>query len=239
MLKLQKFIQKANNVHNNKYDYSEAIYVNSYTKLKIRCPLHGIFEQRPNSHVSNKDGCPTCGSLSKQAKFKDSTVTFIEKAQRIHGHFYEYPRTKYGNNNNEKVIITCKVHGDFLQAPRTHLEGKGCKLCGNLSKTVFSLTDFKQACERHSGNGTFYILRCFNNYESFYKVGITSKTIKDRYSSSVTMPYNFEIVQEVIGDPYLVFNLELKVKSYIIQNKLQYNPKLSFSGSVKECYSLN
>ena len=53
------------------------------------------------------------------------------------------------------------------------------------------------------------------------------------------MPYNFEIVQEVIGDPYLVFNLELKVKSYIIQNKLQYNPKLSFSGSVKECYSLN
>ena len=239
MLKLQKFIQKANDIHHFKYDYSGVDYINSYTKVKIKCPLHGVFEQRPNSHISNKDGCPTCGQLSKRSKFKDSTLTFIEKSQKIHGSIYDYSKTKYGSNNNEKVLITCKVHGDFFQAPRTHLEGKGCKLCGNLSKTVFSLSDFKKACERHRGIGTFYILRCFNNYESFYKVGITSKTIKERYSNSVTMPYNFEIVQEFTGDPFVVFNLELKVKSFILKNTLQYSPKLAFSGSSKECYSFN
>ena len=47
MTKTENFIIKANEIHGNIYDYSLAEYVNSKTKVKIICPEHGIFEQRP------------------------------------------------------------------------------------------------------------------------------------------------------------------------------------------------
>ncbi len=54
-----EFINKANIVHNNKYDYSLVEYVNSKVKVKIICPEHGIFEQIPNGHLGGQ-GCPNC-----------------------------------------------------------------------------------------------------------------------------------------------------------------------------------
>ena len=53
------FINRANEIHNNKFDYSKVEYVNSYTKVCIICPIHGEFWQSPNHHLS-KRGCPIC-----------------------------------------------------------------------------------------------------------------------------------------------------------------------------------
>jgi len=58
-LTTEKFIKKAKAVHGNKYDYSLVEYKNTYTKVKIICPIHGIFEQTPGSHL-NGCGCPKC-----------------------------------------------------------------------------------------------------------------------------------------------------------------------------------
>ena len=60
-----KFIEKAKIVHGNKYDYSEVKYTVTRGKVKIICPIHGEFEQTPESHLQGK-GCPRCGHhLSK------------------------------------------------------------------------------------------------------------------------------------------------------------------------------
>jgi hypothetical protein len=48
----QEFIEKAKLIHGELYDYSLVNYVNNYTKVKIICNKHGIFEQIPNSHLS-------------------------------------------------------------------------------------------------------------------------------------------------------------------------------------------
>jgi len=37
------FIKNSNDVHNNFYDYSLVEYINNRTKIKIICPIHGIF----------------------------------------------------------------------------------------------------------------------------------------------------------------------------------------------------
>ena len=42
-LTLEEFIQKANLIHGNKYDYSKVVYVNNYTPITIICPEHGEF----------------------------------------------------------------------------------------------------------------------------------------------------------------------------------------------------
>lgn len=60
LLGLDKFIEKSNKIHHNKYDYSNVNYINSYTKVIITCPKHGDFLQKPQDHLYSKAGCPVC-----------------------------------------------------------------------------------------------------------------------------------------------------------------------------------
>lgn len=53
------FIERSSVIHNNKYNYSLVNYLNSQTKVKIICNLHGVFEQKPNTHIRGAN-CPTC-----------------------------------------------------------------------------------------------------------------------------------------------------------------------------------
>ena len=57
--KTMSFIQRANLIHNNKYDYSKVDYVNSYTKVCIICPEHVEFWKRPGKHIAGQ-GCTKC-----------------------------------------------------------------------------------------------------------------------------------------------------------------------------------
>ncbi|MGI0075872.1 MAG: DUF7487 domain-containing protein [Nitrosopumilaceae archaeon] len=63
---------------------------------------------------------------------------FIERATRIHGHYYDYRDTLYINDRS-KVIIICNKHGVFKQTPNSHYSGSGCPVCGaeNRKQTVF------------------------------------------------------------------------------------------------------
>lgn len=56
-----EFITKSTLKYNGKYDYSLAVYKRSDNKIKIVCPIHGIFKQTPSSHLSAKLGCTKCG----------------------------------------------------------------------------------------------------------------------------------------------------------------------------------
>ena len=53
---------------------------------------------------------------------------FIEKAKLKHGDKYDYSMVEYINWNT-KIIIICKEHGEFLQVPNNHLNGRGCFYC--------------------------------------------------------------------------------------------------------------
>jgi len=57
MTPLSKFIKRSNNIHADKYNYSKSIYKNMKTKVIIICPIHGEFNQTPDSHLSGQ-GCP-------------------------------------------------------------------------------------------------------------------------------------------------------------------------------------
>ena len=60
------FLDNARKKHNNKFDYSLVNYINSKTNIKIICPIHGEFEQTPETHLSS-NGCKLCSfeSLAK------------------------------------------------------------------------------------------------------------------------------------------------------------------------------
>ena len=124
------FIIKAQKIHGDVYDYSKVEYINNTTNVIIICKKHGQFEQQPSNHLMNR-GCVHCGR-ERTGKINSSDQdTFITKAKEIHGELYDYSKVEYVKSN-ENVIIICKKHGPFEQAPSGHLGGRGCRTCGNL-----------------------------------------------------------------------------------------------------------
>ena len=77
------------------------------------------------------------------------------------------------------------------------------------------------------------MVRLFNDNESFYKVGITFNTIKERMSY---IPYNFEIIHfiESASNAKSIFELEAEFKDIV--KKSSYKPEIKFGGH-KECLS--
>ena len=84
------------------------------------------------------------------------------------------------------------------------------------------------------GKARFYVIRCWSDDEEFYKVGITTKSIKHRFSGKY-FPYQYEIKQEIIDDAENIWNLEKVVKR--LAKDLQYTPKQYFQG-ITECFKL-
>lgn len=55
----EDFIEKAKNVHGDKWGYENVVYVKAVSKVEIMCKRHGVFKQTPNHHLSGK-ACPQC-----------------------------------------------------------------------------------------------------------------------------------------------------------------------------------
>ncbi len=126
----QIFIDKSKEIHGDKYNYSQVDYKNCDTKVKIKCPEHGIFEQIPYLHYKKGSGCIKCAEKKVGASFRKNNENFIQEAKNIHNNFYDYSKTKY--EKAQKVVkIICPEHGVFTQTPTNHLSGKGCKKCYN------------------------------------------------------------------------------------------------------------
>lgn len=118
----EDFIIKAKQIHGEKYDYSLINYINNSTKVKIICPVHGIWEQKPEGHLNGK-GCRKCSGSEKL-----TTEIFIRKSSDIHDNKYDYSLVNY-TGHYDKVKINCPVHGIFEQGAGSHLSGIGCPRC--------------------------------------------------------------------------------------------------------------
>lgn len=121
------FIERAREIHGNKYNYNKVDYKRSDVKVKIICPKHGEFSQTPRAHL-NGEGCPKCYLESKPY----TTEEYVNKAIERHGTFYDYSLVNY-QGKQHKIKIICPVHGEFIQRPMNHLQGAGCPVCGKLS----------------------------------------------------------------------------------------------------------
>jgi len=68
-LTTKKIIQRFKDLREDKgefYNYSQVEYINSSTKIKIICSLHGEFYQYPLDHIKNYTGCTQCSSVKRK-----------------------------------------------------------------------------------------------------------------------------------------------------------------------------
>lgn len=123
----QDFVAKAREAHGSEYDYSQAQYQRSDTKISILCSIHGLFKQTPASHLSGQ-GCPKCGKGKITGRSAMTTEDFVKKARVVHGDRYDYSRVEY-ISATKKVEIVCRTHGVFCQQAHSHTRGSGCPEC--------------------------------------------------------------------------------------------------------------
>lgn len=119
------FINRAELVHGNRYDYSKSVYVTTMKKLVVTCSVHGEFLVSPCNHYKGK-GCPRC-----VFKFRNLSE-FITTAYELWGNKYDYSKSIYAGHD-EKITVVCPTHGDFLVSPDNHTRRTqpcGCPKCG-------------------------------------------------------------------------------------------------------------
>lgn len=174
----ETFIKKATATHNNKYSYDQVKYKNTKTKVLINCPDHGYFSQTPCDHLTGY-GCPTCGGTQKR-----TTEDFIQQAMSVHGSEYDYSRTVL-DSMNKKVDIICKDHGVFQQRPADHVNGSGCPACSLFSRGQYSEEYFLNHPEEKNTKGILYIVKV---EDRFCKVGITKRSVSQRFANKKVVP---------------------------------------------------
>ena len=168
----EEFIKKAREVHGDKYEYTKVEYVNNRTKVCIKCHKHGKFWQVPSSHL-NGNGCPECANEVTGERCRLSKEEFIKKARETHGNEYDYSKVEYVNNKT-KVCIICPEHGEFRQAPHSHMQGVGCPKCNlsHLERSVMVYLDKVGIQYVYQKRFDWLGLQSLDFYLTDYNVGI-------------------------------------------------------------------
>lgn len=230
------FILEANKAHKGKYGYIINQPLESNGFVLAVCPIHGEFKTRINTHIKRGCGCRRCGFVATKEKQMTPYSEFLKIARAVHGDRYEYLHPESYEGKKANVKIRCRIHGVFNQNAFMHLKGRGCQKCGVISSSgLWNCDKYTELCnERYEGKSNLYLIKCTGNNEAFYKVGITSKKVKDRFRGAKALPYDWEIVELKHDNAQLIHSLERQIHRILRDKK--YTPKIHFAGYT-ECFS--
>jgi hypothetical protein len=103
-------------------------------------------------------------------------------------------------------------------------------------RRIANYKQFRELCEPNNSQGTLYVIGCWDDEkkEIFIKIGITSRTIQERFATEASMPYNYKILHEIKGHYKYIFELEAHLHGKY--KSMHIIPHKCFSGSYLECY---
>jgi len=173
-----------------------------------------------------------------------SKEEFIRKARIKHGDRYLYDKVNYVDART-LIIVTCRIHSDFLQNPNNHLRGSNCKECVKIeqsNKRRMTLKEFITRANNKYGEGAYdYSKVEFKNTKSHIKIicfehGEFTKTVgeflrgrdcNECEDNKMSFSEFLEISKRVHGDLYDYSEVDYKNKTTkvkIICRKLGHPP---------------
>ena len=206
------------------------VYTGVANFILLKCECGWDYEQGAGNLLAGTKGCPVCGNSGNR---NQTTETFIEKAERLHGELYTYKKTVYVSAIT-KVTITCPIHGDFTQTPHNHLSCKsGCPKCGKRQRWSYSEWEKAGRKSKYFTGFKLYVVRCYDvdTQEEFYKIGKTYREIGIRFYD---IPYEYEVIAVKEGSARFVSEAEKDLHQQLKDYK--YTPTKRFNGA-SECFS--
>jgi hypothetical protein len=236
----REFASKAKKIHGGKYDYSLVKYINCRTKVTIRCPTHGVFNQTPNNHLMG-NGCPGCKTdvikrtnNQRVAKdIKERSDNFVSISEKVHCRKYDYAHVNYVNAFTP-VTIVCPNHGKFKQTPNNHMQGRGCIKCAiGALPGGYSVATFEERPDLKDRLGFLYVSEITDGNTTFIKIGITVQPPQYRLSriKSAGLQYNILKIREY--SLYQAFLTEQKIIQELSDSR--FYPNTKFEGYT-ECF---
>lgn len=142
------------NTHGYIYDMSE--YKGISRKIRIKCPMHGWFEQTPSLHLDGR-GCPICSKLKPTNCAFSSTEEFIKKAKEVRkDRNDDFSKVNYKTLRTYITLICNEVdgrgipHGEYNITPEKYLSGGLCPKCAG--REHLSMERFKEKASIIHGN---------------------------------------------------------------------------------------
>ncbi len=160
----EMFINKANVVHDNFYDYSKVEYTNNRTKVCIICPEHGEFWQIPNSHLEGR-GCPLCRNSQLE-----KSINRALKSENL-SYVYQYRnKTIFGKQSldfyfpEKKIAVECQGEQHYIS---NFFKSRGIEYAENHLKYIQELDARKrQLCKENGIELIYFLERKFVKYET-------------------------------------------------------------------------
>ena len=129
----EQFIERAQSIHGDKYDYTKIDFINIRTPVEVYCNFHNkTWPVQPYGHAKS-DGtgseCKFCHGFGR------TTHDFIDAATQVHGDKYDYSKANYILASN-KVKVYCPKHDwEWGVTWQSHIISQsGCKYCARESK---------------------------------------------------------------------------------------------------------
>ncbi|MCD8208831.1 MAG: hypothetical protein LUD72_12905, partial [Bacteroidales bacterium] len=191
----EEFLKRAIIKHNDKFDYSYAVYADMRTKIKIVCKTCGYtFYQTPIAHLSTtkKNDCRQCSYVERANKKRKPFSRLLKEMTEKHNGRYKYDGAEeYYVNNKSKIPIECPTHGIFWQVVSKHINGHGCKKCADIERGIQERMPFEKFKElANKTHNSFYNYdKLEKGYEGVDKEGIITCPIHGDFSQLLIVHY--------------------------------------------------
>ena len=123
----EKFIEKAKNKFYNKYEYCDINYIDSKTKIKIKCNEHNdYFLQVPAEHLRGRNGCKFCQEKNITVKdIKEKIPNALSSIIKLNGYRFDWKedKTKLFVLKEDVGVIAQEVAEVFPELARTNEDG--------------------------------------------------------------------------------------------------------------------
>lgn len=225
----EDFVSKAQQTHNNKYIYVNENYYGISKKITAICPYHGEFQQLGSDHLKGF-GCRKCASEKTADQNRMSQKDFLKRCKDVHGDRYDYSKSIY-KNNETKVIIICKEHGEFQQAPAMHFCGNNCPRCAQLARKESlseSIDDFITKAYAVHGNKYDYVKIYHVNGERVVDIKCKEHGIHTQNASN----HLFDHGCPQCGYKKLGLSKRLSQEAYIARAKEKYGNTYDYTKTV-------
>ena len=169
---------------------------------------------------------------------KLSKEIFIERSNIIHNNIYDYSQSEINGVDN-KTIIICKEHGEFLQIPKDHMKGRGCWKCGTKNRGYKVIEKFSeefiQKSKKIHNNKYIYSSAVYNGANQKIEIicpihGSFWQTVSDHlsgYGCSLCANENRSLSQRKTLDEFI------RQVNEIHQNKFDYSKSVYINDTKK------
>lgn len=231
---LEKNITRSIDIHGDKYDYSLIEKCkNIKEKVSIICKnCEILFKQSFSQHIHRKNGCPVCYVDIISKKKRLSSEEYLKRITDLYDNKYDYSKVVYRTLHDYIVIICRRCNLEFKQKAHNHLNGHGCRQCNPggvfLSEKIFQMRPMLRTLP-----AILYLVKFKNLKESFYKIGISVKSINQRFGRNYN-EYEVISIKEIPLPLYEAWEAEQSLHRQLRQYR--YIPKTKFGGHT-ECFT--